>query len=103
MKIGEGPVAVDGNDWGRWTAHALRRVVASHQSQRQKIEILDLTRFGLSLWIDGWPQFSELDEHRYHQLLVFPALARYPQPRSVLILGGGDFLAPLDKVFSNGA
>lgn len=93
MQIGERPVVMDANDWARWTAHELRTVVAYYESPRQKIEILDLARFGLSLWIDSWPQFAMLDEHRYHQLLVFPALFYHPKPKDVLILGGGDRLA----------
>ncbi len=91
--FGERPVVIDGNDWARSTVHGLESVVATHRSERQRIEILDLTRFGLSLWIDGWPQFSMLDEHRYHQLLVLPALFYHPHPADVLILGGGDYLA----------
>ncbi len=91
--FGERPVVIDGKDWARSTVHELKSVVATRQSKRQRIEILDLTRFGLSLWIDGWPQFAMLDEHRYHQLLVLPALFYHPHPADVLILGGGDYLA----------
>jgi spermidine synthase len=33
------------------------------------------------------------DEYRYHEALVHPGLARLPQARRVLVLGGGDGLA----------
>lgn len=74
--------------------HGLIRVVATQRSHRgQEIAIVDMGRYGRALWIDGWPQFTMLDEHRYHQLLVFPALYHHPHPQDVLILGGGDCLA----------
>lgn len=47
----------------------------------------------LRLFIDGHLQFSEQDEHRYHEALVHPALAWLGTPERVLILGGGDGMA----------
>jgi spermidine synthase len=45
----------------------------------------------LRLFLNGDLQFSSVDEYRYHEALVHPALAG---PReSVLVLGGGDGLA----------
>ncbi|MEJ7717869.1 MAG: hypothetical protein WKF31_07810 [Thermoleophilaceae bacterium] len=45
----------------------------------------------LRLFLNGDLQFSSIDEYRYHEALVHPALAG---PReSVLVLGGGDGLA----------
>ena len=43
------------------------------------------------LFLDGDLQFSSLDEHRYHESLVHPAMAG--GHRRVLVLGGGDGLA----------
>lgn len=47
----------------------------------------------LRLYINGNLQFSSLDEHRYHEALVHPALSSLPAARRVLVLGGGDGLA----------
>ena len=44
------------------------------------------------LYLDGNLQFSALDEYRYHEALVHPALS-LGRPRRVLVLGGGDGLA----------
>lgn len=54
-----------------------------------------LTRRGdnISLFLNGNLQFSSLDEYRYHEALVLPALGRVERPRNILILGGGDGLA----------
>lgn len=46
------------------------------------------------LYLNGNLQFSSLDEYRYHEALVHPALCSLASPpRRVLILGGGDGLA----------
>ncbi|MGH3812663.1 MAG: polyamine aminopropyltransferase, partial [Pseudonocardiaceae bacterium] len=68
-------------------------VVAAEQSDYQQIVVTE--RDGdIRLYLDGDLQFSSLDEHRYTETLVHPALAR--DPRRVLILGGGDGLATRD-------
>ena len=45
------------------------------------------------LYLNGNLQFSTLDEHIYHELLVHPAMALAENRGRVLILGGGDGLA----------
>lgn len=45
------------------------------------------------LFLDGGLQFSTVDEYRYHESLVHPALASTAHPDRVLVLGGGDGLA----------
>ncbi len=47
----------------------------------------------IRLFINGGLQFSTLDEFRYHELLVHPAMSIHRNPRTVLIGGGGDGLA----------
>jgi len=47
----------------------------------------------LRLFIDGNIQFSSVDEYRYHESLVHPALSLAPSRETVLVLGGGDGLA----------
>jgi len=44
------------------------------------------------LYLNGNLQFSSVDEHIYHEMLVHPAIALAEDPRRVLILGGGDAL-----------
>ncbi|MDQ5855261.1 MAG: spermidine synthase, partial [Actinomycetota bacterium] len=68
-------------------------VVAAERSDYQQIVVTE--RNGdVRLYLDGDLQFSSIDEHRYTETLVHPALAR--EPRRVLILGGGDGLATRD-------
>ncbi|GAB4061130.1 polyamine aminopropyltransferase [Uliginosibacterium sediminicola] len=47
----------------------------------------------LRLYLNGNLQFSSLDEHRYHEALIHPAMQNLPAAHSVLVLGGGDGLA----------
>lgn len=66
-------------------------VIFSNKTAYQR---LTLTRWAddLRLYIDGNLQFSSVDEHRYHEALVHPALSERPSGRA-LVLGGGDGLA----------
>jgi spermidine synthase len=54
-----------------------------------------LTRFkdDLRLFLNSHLQFSSRDEYRYHEALVHTGLGAVPNPRRVLVLGGGDGLA----------
>lgn len=54
-----------------------------------------MTRQGpeLRLYRDGQMRLTNLDQHRYFESLVHPALSRQPKARRVAVLGGGDGLA----------
>ena len=68
-------------------------VIFSNKTAYQR---LTLTRWqdDLRLYIDGNLQFSSVDEHRYHEALVHPAMSEAPAAATrALVLGGGDGLA----------
>ncbi len=67
-------------------------IVTRVQSPYQRIV---LTRQGsdLRLFLDGDLQLSTVDEYRYHEALIHPALAAHGHPRRVLLLGAGDGMA----------
>ncbi|MFY0564463.1 polyamine aminopropyltransferase [Archangium lansingense] len=67
-------------------------VVHASSSPYQRI-VLTRGRRGFSLYLNGNLQFSSLDEYRYHEALVHPALVRAGKVERVLVLGGGDGLA----------
>lgn len=71
------------------------RIVWKKQSQYQSLVVTNNWQKGdVRLYIDGHLQFAELDEYRYHEALVHPAMAwGDAAPKSVLLLGGGDGLA----------
>ena len=67
-------------------------VIFRQQSRHQRL-VLTRRREDVRLYLDGQLQFSSLDEYRYHEALVHPAMARHGQPHRVLLLGAGDGLA----------
>lgn len=68
-------------------------ITYAEQSPYQRV-VLTQTERTTRLFLNGNLQFSSDDEHRYHEVLVHPAVAALGRdPRRVLILGGGDGLA----------
>lgn len=67
------------------------KVVYSAQTPYQKIV---MTRWKNDYWlyINGQEQFSTVDEEKYHEPLVHPAVFLSHNPSNVLIMGGGDGL-----------
>jgi spermidine synthase len=67
-------------------------VIVSETTPYQQITV---TRFRdrTRLFLNQSIQFDTLDEHRYHEMLVHPALAHVARPERVLVLGGGDGMA----------
>lgn len=65
------------------------KVVLSRQSKYQKI-VLTQWQDHYWLYLNGNQQLSTLDEDKYHEALVHPAVQLADQVRDVLILGGGD-------------
>lgn len=67
-------------------------VITRIQSPYQRIV---LTRQGqdVRLFLNGDLQFSTLDEYRYHEALVHPAMSASVGRRRVMVLGGGDGMA----------
>ena len=67
-------------------------IIFSSTTPYQKII---LTRDGdsISLYLNGQLQFNSLDEYRYHESLVHPAMSLSRRHEKILVLGGGDGLA----------
>lgn len=56
----------------------------------QRVLLFESERHGLVLAIDESIQLTERDEHIYHEAIVHVPLLAHPDPRDVLIIGGGD-------------
>ena len=63
------------------------------KSTRYQRLVLTRWRGDLRLYINGNIQFSSVDEFRYHEALVHPAMGLHTAPRRILLLGGGDGMA----------
>ncbi|MDB5987664.1 MAG: polyamine aminopropyltransferase [Nevskia sp.] len=56
----------------------------------QKIEIYRTESFGYLMVIDGCTMVSTRDNFLYHEMMSHPALYSHPNPRDVVVVGGGD-------------
>lgn len=68
------------------------QVIYSHSTHYQRI-LITKNPHELKLFLNGNLQFSSRDEYRYHEPLVHPGLSSLKNPKTVLVLGGGDGLA----------
>ena len=68
------------------------KIIYSESTPYQRIVLTKASR-DLRLFLNGNLQFSSVDEYRYHEALVHPALAAIHDPKNILIIGGGDGLA----------
>ena len=67
-------------------------VIYAKTTAYQRI-VLTRWRDDIRLFLNGHIQFSAVDEARYHEALVLPAMELAARSETVLILGGGDGMA----------
>ncbi len=96
-------VAQGGTDWARAMEDLLYRdtVVYSTNTGHQRIALTRrVVHAGTppvwSLYLNGRLQFDSSDEHVYHAMLTYPALAAAARRQRILVIGGGDGLAVRD-------
>jgi spermidine synthase len=68
----------------------ISQIYASEQTLFQKVEVMHSTHYGKCLILDGHMQSAQADEFIYHENLVHPAMVTCPNPKKVLIIGGGE-------------
>ena len=68
----------------------LRDKVHDEQSPYQRIEIYETETFGTLMTLDGLVMVTDRDNFVYHEMMSHPALFTHPDPKRVLIVGGGD-------------
>ena len=71
-------------------AYKKKQVIVQGETKFQTYEIFLSELFGHILVLDGRTQSAERDEAIYHEAMVHPAMVAHPEPRRVLILGGGE-------------
>lgn len=69
---------------------AVREILHEEQSEFQHIVVADSIQFGRMLILDGVFQTSIADEWVYSEMITHVPLCLHPQPRRILIVGGGD-------------
>jgi len=68
----------------------VRELLYDGHSAFQHLVVLDTVPFGRMLVLDDACQTSEADEYVYHEMLVHVPIMAHPDPRRVLVIGGGD-------------
>ena len=77
-----------------WPGQAMslkvKKVLDHHRSDFQDILVFESESHGNVLVLDGVIQVTERDEHAYQEMIAHIPLYAHPNPKKVLIIGGGD-------------
>ncbi len=68
----------------------IKQRLFSETSPYQKVEVFETDTWGNMMTIDGLVMLSEKDEFVYHEMITHTGMFAHPNPRRVLIIGGGD-------------
>lgn len=60
------------------------------QSPFQRVRILESYKYGKMLALDDMVMTTEQDEFHYHEMIAHPAIFTHPNPKNILVIGGGD-------------
>ena len=72
------------------TGFRLKRRLFKGKSPFQTVEVVETKGHGKLLLIDGMTMVSERDEFVYHEMIAHVPLFLHPNPKRVLVIGGGD-------------
>jgi spermidine synthase len=75
---------------GRVLKVQYKELLESFQSKYQKIDVYDTIPFGKMLVHDEVVMLTEFDEAHYHEMIAHVPLNVHPNPKNVLVIGGGD-------------
>ncbi|EDW81761.1 uncharacterized protein Dwil_GK10845 [Drosophila willistoni] len=68
----------------------VKKVLHKEDSKFQNIQIVETENYGMCLILDGIIQCTLRDEFSYQEMISFLPLCLHPNPKKVLIVGGGD-------------
>ena len=75
---------------GRTISIKVKKVLESYKSKFQKIDVYETECFGKMFLLDDIIMLTEFDEFAYHEMIAHVPLSVHPNPKKVLIIGGGD-------------
>lgn len=81
---------IDKDSKHRWIYHRIKKHVVSKKTNFQQVDFIDTHDLGLVVILDNKIQSTEVDEFVYHEALVHPAMITHPDPKNILIIGGGE-------------
>jgi spermidine synthase len=68
----------------------IKRTLHSEVTPFQTLDVMETHQFGNLLVLDGMVMTTDKDEFVYHEMISHVALHTHPNPKQVLIVGGGD-------------
>lgn len=68
----------------------VEKILYSQKSAFQQIDVYETKRFGRMLVLDGIIQLTERDEFSYQEMMAHVPVMSHPDPKDVLVIGGGD-------------
>lgn len=79
------------DEWpGQAMALRVKQILYHVKSEFQDVLVFESTDYGNVLVLDGVIQATERDEFAYQEMLAHVAMTSHPNPKRVLIVGGGD-------------
>ena len=72
------------------SGYEIEKILYRGKSRFQEIVVVESPDFGRMLLLDGVVQITEADEFFYHEMLTHPVLHAHPDPKKVIVIGGGD-------------
>jgi len=75
---------------GMRTNYPLCRRLLARKTRFQNMQVVDTVRFGRMLVLDDIVETTEADEFVYHEMMTHVPMYTHPNPKRVLIIGGGD-------------
>lgn len=75
---------------GAAMTYKVNKTIVTKKTRYQDLAIVDTDIFGKMLVLDGIVQLTEKDEFVYHEMIAHIPLFTHPNPRKVLVVGGGD-------------
>jgi len=77
-----------------WPGQAMtlkvKKVIHHEKSKYQDVLIFESTDYGTVLVLDNVIQCTERDEFAYQEMITHLAMNSHPNPKKVLVIGGGD-------------
>lgn len=70
--------------------YRVEKMLLEGKTKYQTYQIANVPRFGKSLFLDYNIQTSLMDEYVFHECMSQPAMTLHPNPRRVVVCGGGE-------------
>jgi spermidine synthase len=68
----------------------IKETLHTEQTDFQKLDMIETEQFGTMLVLDGMVMTTDVDEFVYHEMVAHVPLFTHPNPKKVLVVGGGD-------------